>query len=289
MVTIGGVTLGGRTGERPCVLIGSIFYDGHRIVQDASEGRFDQGKARELVEQQAELSRLTGHPVMLDVIGGTEKSLIAYLEFLADLTDVPLLVDSMSIPVRLAAIRHFAGSSLLPRLVYNSLDEHCTREELTALAAAGVKHAVLMAFSNTALKPAAKLRLLREKLLPAARDAGIENLLVDPGVLDIASVGWVGASLEAIKAEGFPAGCAPSNALYSWRRSKGLGAPVFQAAAGSIFSYLLSKGADFLFYGPMANAPWVFPACAVADAVRAYAARLEGVRLQVAEHPLQYL
>ncbi len=258
MVNIEGVSLGGRVGERPAVLIGSIFYDGHRIVQDGNTGRFDRGKARDLVEQQAEL------------------------------TDVPLLVDSMSIPVRLAAVRRFAGSSMLSRLVYNSLDEHCTPEELAALADAGVKNAVLMAFSDTALKPAAKMRLLREKLLPAAREAGLENLLVDPGVLDVASIGWVGAALEELRAEGFAVGCAPSNALYSWRRAKGLEAPAFQAA-GAIFSYLLSKGADFLFYGPIANAPWVFPACAVADAVRAYAAKLDGVRPQVAEHPLQYL
>ncbi len=126
-----------------------------------------------------------------------------------------------------------------------------------------------------------------EKLLPAAREAGVENILVDPGVLDMAGIGWTALAIEEIKERtGYPVGCAPSNALYNWKRSKGLGTPAFEAAAGAGFSYLLKSGADFLFYGPIANAHWALPACAAADAVRTYAARLDGVRPKSSEHPL---
>ena len=38
--TIGDVRLGGRCGEIPTVLIGSIFYMKHKIVKDAQTGSF---------------------------------------------------------------------------------------------------------------------------------------------------------------------------------------------------------------------------------------------------------
>jgi tetrahydromethanopterin S-methyltransferase subunit H len=268
-------------------MVGSIFYAGHRIVRDEMKGEFDRPKARELLAEQAEMSALTGLSCMVDVIASTTPAMINYLEFLADATDAPLLADSMSAGVRMEVLRHFAGTAITSRLVYNSIDEHATPEELEAIAGAGVKSAVVMAFSNTAVKPAAKIKLLKGRLLPAAAAAGVENVLVDTGVLDVASVGWAAAAMKEIAAAaGLPVGCAPSNSLYSWKRARGLARPAFEAASGAIFSYLMSFGANFLFYGPIGSASWVFPACAAADAVRSYAARLEGVRPSSPEHPL---
>lgn len=282
-----GLTLGGRTGEYPCVMVGSIFYAGHRIVTDEARGEFDRNQARVLLARQEEMAALTGLPVMLDVIASTTAAMINYLEFLAAETAMPLLVDSMSATVRMETLRHFAGSGLCSRLIYNSLDINFTEAELAAIAAAGIKNAIVMAFANTALKPAAKLQLLKDKLLPAARSAGIENILVDPGVLDIASIGWTAAAMEEIRAAtGLPVGCAPANALYTWKRARGLATPAFEAAAGAIFSYLISHGADFIFYGPVGNATWAFPAGAAADAIRTYAARLQGVRPRIPDPPL---
>jgi len=81
-------------------------------------------------------------------------------------------------------------------------------------------------------------------------------------------------------------GCAPANALYGWKKKKGLEKNIFQLTAASVFSYLLGNSADFLLYGPLSIAPWAFPACATAEAVRSYAARLEGIRPLTADHPL---
>ena len=38
---IAGVIVGGQPGEYPTVLIGSIFYDRHKIVTDIMKGEFD--------------------------------------------------------------------------------------------------------------------------------------------------------------------------------------------------------------------------------------------------------
>jgi len=60
---------------------------------------------------------------------------------------------------------------------------------------------------------------------------------------------------------GLPCGCAPANALYTWLRKRKFQTPEFQACGAAVLALPLFAGADFLFYGPMENASWVYPFC----------------------------
>ena len=55
---IRGVKVGGQPGEYPTVLIGTIFYEGQKIVKDKNKGIFDRDAAEELIKRQEELSDL---------------------------------------------------------------------------------------------------------------------------------------------------------------------------------------------------------------------------------------
>jgi tetrahydromethanopterin S-methyltransferase subunit H len=287
---INGKVIGGQPGERPTTLVGSIFFRGHKIVSDTKRGIFDKDKARALLMKEAEVAEETGNPNIIDVIGDTGEALIRFIEFVALHSDAPILVDSVSASARMAAIRHFASSEVMPRLIYNSIDEHHTEEELTSIRECGVKNAVLLAFSSKYLKPQAKVKLLSEDLLIAAGEAGIENVLVDTGVLDIPSVGWSTDAIRLIKDQlGYPCGCAPcapSNALYQWDRLREKGMPAFESASSVTFTLPIAFGADFIFYGPIRNAPWAYSACATMDAMVAFAGRNHGIRPVNHEHPL---
>jgi tetrahydromethanopterin S-methyltransferase subunit H len=284
---IAGVEIGGQPGERPTVLIGSIFFDKHRIVSDPLRGIFDKERAKVLLEREAEQSASTANPRFIDTIGDTAEALINYIEFVAAHTDAPILVDSPLQKVRLETLRHFAGGEIIPRLIYNSIAEDFTEEELACIRECGVKSAVTLAFSTAAVKPKDRIKLLQEILLPACERAGIENILVDTGVLDIPSVSWAAHTISMVKEQlGYPAGCAPSNALFQWEKLRQQGTAAFQAAAASVFSLTQCQGADFLLYGPIRFAPWVYPACAAVDAMIAYEGRFNGIRPAVREHPL---
>jgi len=279
--------VGGQPGQRPTVLVGSIFFRGHKIVQDHRKGFFDKDKARALLERDSEVASETGNPHIVDVIGDTGEALIRYIEFVACHTDAPILVDSISANARMEAIRHFASSELIPRLIYNSIEEHYNEDELSCIQECGVKSAVLLAFSTRYLKPELRVQFLKEHLLEAAKRAGIENILVDTGVLDIPSLGWSTQAIRLTKDQlGYPSGCAPSNALYQWRKMRSRGTPTFEAASAVTFTLPISFGADFIFYGPIRNAPWAYPACAAMDAMIAAAGRNYGIRPISKEHPL---
>lgn len=284
---IAGVEIGGQPGQHATLLIGSIFFSGHKIVKDNLKGIFDKDKAKALLDRDAEASARTGNPRFIDVIGDTGPALINYLEFVAQHTDAPMLVDSFSQQVRLEALRHFAGTEVAPRLVYNSIAEDYTAEELDCLRECDIKSSIVMAFSTAAPRPRQRIKLLVEKLLPAAAQAGLENLLIDPGVLDIASIGWTALTIREIKETlGYPCGCAPSNAIFTWEKLRAQGQPAFEAAAAAAFTLTQTQGADFVHYGPIRNAPWVYQAAATVDAMTAYSGRVTGVRPVSENHPL---
>jgi len=285
--SMGNVQIGGQPGERPMVLGGSIFFNKHVIVTDPAKGVFDRDRARALLEKDAQMASRTGIPRFIDPIGETAEALIQYIEFVAVHSDAPILVDSPLQQARMEAIDYFAGGPLIPRLIYNSIAEDLTAGELACIRRSGIKSAVVLAFSATALRPADRIKLLRETLLPAAEEAGIENFLIDTGVLDLPSVSLAAQAIALVKEEfGFPAGCAPANALFIWEKNKKHDQTTFQAAAAAVFSLLRCAGADFILYGPMRFAAWAYPACAAADGLIAYGGRFEGIRPATKEHPL---
>jgi len=287
---IAGVEIGGQPWERPTVLIGSMFFAGDKIVQDPVKGIFDKEKARQLLKKEEEISKLTGNPRFIDVIGETSEALIAYIKFVASQTSAPIVVDSPSQNVRMEAIKYFSNSELIPRLIYNSIGVEHTQEELSCIKKCGVKNAILLAFSMKAMKPKRKIELLEKILIPAAKSAGVENIFVDTGVMDVASVSWVSLAIRDIKERfGFPTGCAPANALYTWEKMKKLGKLAFHAAASSALSITSLFGADFCFYGPIKHANWVYPAIATIDGLIAYGGRIKGLRPTTNNHPLYKL
>lgn len=134
------------------------------------------------------MSAKTGNPRIVDVIADTAESAINYLEFVASCYDAPLLVDSSLSQARMAALRHFRGSEIIPRLIFNSIDEHLSPEEETCLRECRVINAIVQPFSNRAIRPRDRLCLLEEELLPSTERTGVQNVILDVGVLDVPSV-----------------------------------------------------------------------------------------------------
>jgi tetrahydromethanopterin S-methyltransferase subunit H len=287
------VNIGGQPGEYPTVLIGSIFYEKHSLVQDPNKGIFDHTQAETQIKALEELSNKTGNPFILDVVGITFDAFIKYIDFIADVTKAPFLVDGPSADVRIPAIKHAFEIGLDDRAIYNSIDYNVKENEISNLKEIGVKSSVILAFNPQNVWPEGRLEILRGApgkmgLLEAATKAGIEKPLIDTAVLDVPSIGLALDAITLVKNEtGLPTGCAPSNAITTWKKVKRefslTGYDTCTASAGVM---TLTAGANFLLYGPIELANRVFPACAMADALIAYAGRRSGIKPKVSTHPL---
>ncbi len=113
---VGGVRIGGRPGANPTVLIGSVFYHGHKVNLDEDAGSFDAEEAEKRIRVQDEHSELTGNPCMLDVVGATPQAIEKHLEFAAEVTKAPLLIDGTTVEVRLAGLEYVAKAGLADRI-----------------------------------------------------------------------------------------------------------------------------------------------------------------------------
>lgn len=292
---IGGVKIGGQPGEYPTVLIGTIFYEGQKIVEDKDKGIFDGDTAEGLIKKQEELSDKTGNPHMLDVVVTSTNAISNYLSFCAKVTEAPLLLDAWPSKVRIQALRYVDEVGLSDRVVNNSLWFASGKDEIEALRSSSVNASVILAYNpkdRWARGPISMLKGTSEEkgLLEKAEGAGVDKKLIDTGVLHMPHVGISAKAIYDVKKEfGLPAGCSPANATTTWKKLKEFGPEASKACDASAQTLTIASCSDFLLYGPIESAGWIFPACAAIDAMMATAAKELGTEIQTRKHPLYRL
>jgi len=268
---IGGINIGGQPGENPTVLIGGIFYGGHRIVEDRKAGKFDRSRAEELINRQDELSDQTGIPCMIDVVGIMPGEFEPYLDFVSGITDVPILIDAWKIPIKVEGARYAVEVGLGDRVIYNSLapwSEDMGRE-VAEIRGIGLKSGLLMAYNESDPTPEGRIVVLKEVLLPSAAEAEFENVLVDTSVINLPSAAFSLLASYRVKDEfGLPVGCGPGNATSSWKFPReAWGDSGFAGVDSSCHAIASMLWNDFLFYGPIEHAQWIFPAVAASSSI----------------------
>ncbi len=264
---IGRVRIGGLPGEHPTVLIGSIFYHRQKILRNEVTGDFDEEKAEELIKAQEEFSEKTGNPHMLDVVASTPEAMEKFLDFISTVTDAPILLDGISAKVRIAALKYVKEHAPRNEIVYNSLTPEYRQEEVEKLQEIGVKSAILLAYNIREFTSEGRIKAI-EALLPVAHRAGIKNPLIDTCVLDIPSLGMACRALFELKNKfGLPTGCGAHNAIGTWKGlSKKMGQQAIHPSTAVASGIPVAIGADFVLYGPIESADYMFPAIAMIDA-----------------------
>jgi len=245
-----------RLGKGETLLVGSVFYWGHRIVSDPRRGLFDLEEARRLVEAQDQLAETYGVGSGLDVVGQTPEAVIKYIDFAAGATEGPILIDAVDARVRLAGAGHALELGLGDRAVYNSIAPWTGRGELEALRDLGVRYGIVF----TARKGRRRLSMEeRAKLLPGllrkARSARLTPL-VDLLLLEAMELAPLsGLAMKMRKELPHPIGCGTGNVTTTWEVPR---------AGAAALNALASLYMDFILYGPIEGAGEVFPAVGAA-------------------------
>ena len=262
-----GVKVGGDPGITPTVMIGSIFYKGHSIVQDPGKGIFNKTRAETLIKRVEEQTDKTGLPGMVDIVAENAVAAGRYMDFVAEVTEMPLVLDILSDEAQVESLQYASDQGLMDRVVLNSLTLHTGSPVYDKIREVGCSSAILLLYSATTLLSSDKSRLLDE-LLPRAEDAGVENILVDTAVIDIPSLGLASKAIYRIKDRyGYPAGCGAHNSIASWKRLKAkYRRDAVKSAVAVANSLPTALGADFVIYGPIDSAEDIFPAVALIDA-----------------------
>ena len=277
IVNIAGVKVGGQPGELPTVLAGTIFYDKHEIVEDVAKGLFDRTAAEELINLQEASSEETGNPHIIHIFGTTPKSITRYIDFVTEISEAPFLIDSPEGAVRSHAAEYVSEIGLADRAIYNSINLSINASEIEALALSDIDSSIILGFNamDSTLQGRMELLengagLLEEGLLSIADNCGIVNKLIDPSITPIGNGAGVALRMTiTAKAKwGHPTGSGIHNApsAWNWLNRKKEKNPILYKIC-DIGSTCLQQAAagDFILYGPIEYAPYVFPMAAMSD------------------------
>jgi len=288
---IGGIKVGGQPGENPPLLISSMFQKGDILLESRKEHRFNRHAAVERIREMERLAQETGVPGMVAMVANTADEMKTYIDFFTGVTDMPFVIDMWMQKTRLAVARYIAELDIQDRMLYNSITpwDEDIEAQVAEMKELGIKHVVVQVFDMEDKTPTGRVKSLK-RLLPIVEKGNFESILVDTAVMNLPATAFSLVANHLIKREfGLPAGCAPSNGTYMWRKtaSEHDREKFIPMDAGvNAISALMS---DFVFYGPMTGTSRAFPAVAAANSMTAALAYNENGFLPGDNHPLKIL
>jgi tetrahydromethanopterin S-methyltransferase subunit H len=270
---IGGAKLGGQPGDYPTVCCFSIFQESDKLFDKGSRRKgFNEQRAEALLKTADNMCQETGVTAMADIVASPGEKFNKYVDFVTSVSDMPFCVDAIMMQAKLQGAAYCAEKGLLDRMFYNSITvwEEDLQTEIKELAQIGVKHVLLVAFDQNDQTPNGRITGA-QKLLDAIEKAGakFETIIVDTTTLNAPANALCGIANKMIKEKwGFATASAPSNGSYmvlqQFKEKFGFrGWAGFDAAVEALSAFYYN---DLIFTGPLAGAPRVMTAVALADA-----------------------
>jgi len=285
---IGTAKIGGQPGENPTFLIGSIFWLGQKMVQDANKGIFDAKAAEQIINTMQNQSDITGVKFALDIVGTTELAFEKYIDFVPQHTDAALMLDAMSPKTRMAAANLAKKMGLTERCLYNSVYKGVTDAELANLKESGIKMSIVLADDPKDTTLEGKMNVIVEALALAEK-GGITKPLIDTAIPAFEpDMGTAVRTIPIMKEKyGHPVGLGSGNVVTTMGWVKANVAKEFRKGTVTATNTIMQMaGANWLMIGPAEQAEWVFPAVAVTDTYIASAAADLGTRPLDETHPI---
>jgi tetrahydromethanopterin S-methyltransferase subunit H len=286
--TIGRAKVGGQPGELPTFLIGSIFWLGQKMVQDANKGIFDAKEAEKIINTMQTQSDITGVQFGFDVVGTTDEAFGKYIDFVAKHCDAPIMLDAMSPKTRMTAANIAKKMGLSDRCLYNSVYKGVTDAELANLKDSGVKMSIVLADNPKDNTLEGKMSVIQEALALAEK-GGITKPLIDTAIPAFApDKGTAVRTIPIMKEKyGHPVGLGSGNVVTTMGWVKANFAKEFRPGCRTATNAIMqTAGANWLMIGPAEQAEWIFPAVAVTDTYIASAAGDLGTRPVDETHPI---
>ncbi len=300
---VGGVKVGGQPGEYPTVLIGTMFYNRHKIVTNEDTGEFDKGAADSLWNDMQEMGDITGNPYINQIVGETPEAIKKFIDWFVEVDDkTPFLIDSSAGDVRSAAADYVTEIGVAKRAIHNSINSSVHEDEIEAITRSGMDAAIVLAFNATDPSVKGKLEILEvggtgqdKGMLEIAKECGITKPLIDVAATPLGA--GAGATIRAVTTVkghlGLPVGAGYHNMASAWDWMKTFKKTHKDAyMPADIGTNLVAQimGSNFQLFGPIENATTVFPATAMVDIILAETAKELGIAIADEEnHPISKL
>ncbi|MBY8981506.1 MAG: tetrahydromethanopterin S-methyltransferase subunit H [Candidatus Lokiarchaeota archaeon] len=285
---LGKYTIGGDPREAPTAVIGTIFYLRQKnIFKDEAKGEIIKDFAEKLIKDQEELADKTGLVPGLDVILSYEASIKPILDFVIDITDMPIVLDAPTYDVKVKAVEYVKEAGVQERIIYNSITPESSDEEFELLVNSKIQNFILLGMESKKWTTQARIEVI-DSLVEKAKsfDFAQHNFIIDTAVLDITSLGLAMNAMHEVKNKyGFPVGSGAHNAVDTWKNLKLKFGDIKKYTSVVASTITLGAGADFILYGPVQHANIIYPNIAFIKAAHSQLLFDEG-RMAPISHPV---
>lgn len=241
---------------------------------------------------------------MVQIFSESVEAMKKYIDFVSAVTSSPFLIDSTEPRVRIEGARYVKEIGLIDKAIYNSINVSITEEEFNVLRELKMPNSIILAFNPADQSIKGKVAVLtsgggviKNGLLSIANECGVKTILIDVAATTLGSgAGAALASTYVIKSKfGYPTGSSVHNVISAWswlkriKKEHARGKDIFKFCDIASNALQVIIGGNFILYGPIENAEFVFPVIAMVDAIVTDMTHLE-LGLPIGEeHPYRKL
>jgi tetrahydromethanopterin S-methyltransferase subunit H len=251
----------------PPVLIGTIFYDGETIISRNHPEQFNEQKAKKRIDRHIQLASKYKIPGLIEISASDPKAMKYYLEFYLENYKTPFVLGG-TFDTRAAGVRYLEEQGIkTDEYVYNTISNLKRSQEVELLKKYNIKSLVVLIIGSENMTSTQRYAYLTEKtqhgnisILEGLKNIGVENILVDGGVINLESLAHILETQKLVSESlNLPVGTAPNLVLfkYSSPRLNKKFHTRFRRANIMAFATWYS---NFIFYGAIEDATECFSA-----------------------------
>jgi len=263
--SIGNIKVGYGNFDLPPIMIGTLFYQGQTLVNRKNPFDFDKEKAKKRIDTQIALSKQYKLPNLVEISANEPQSMPIYLEFYLDNYELPFILGG-TFEARLEGLQYLKEQGVHPDdYIYNAISNLKNSKEIEALMNFNIKNVVVLILAANNMTATQRFAYLTEKnqpnglsILNGLKDLGIENILIDGGVIDIESLAHILETQKIISESlRYPVGTAPSLFLFKFSSPR-LNSKFHTRYRRASIMAIASLFSNFIFYGAIEDAKECF-------------------------------
>ena len=263
------IKLGFGSFKHPPVLIGTMFYQGQRLIERSDITKFNKEKALKKIEKQVQLSEQYKIPALIEISADTPDAMISYLEFYFENFKPPFVLGG-TLDARIAGVSYLYEHGYKSEdFIYNAISNLKNQKEIELFKKYEIQTTIILILAAPNMTSTQRFSYITDKnqpnnlsLFDGLKKLGVKHIWVDGGVVNLESLVHILETQKIIStALKVPVGTAPNLFLFKYSSPR-LNLKFHTRYRRASIMFMASWYSNFIFYGPIEDATECFASTA---------------------------
>lgn len=255
--------------NHPPVLIGTMFYQGQRLIDHNDPTKFNEEKALKRISKHFQLSGQYKIPALIEISADTPDAMVKYLDFYLDHFKPPFVLGG-TIDARISGVNYLYEKGYNREdFIYNAISNLKNQKEIDLFKKSLIQTVVILILASPNMTSTQRFSYITDKNQPnnesifnRLKKLGIERIWVDGGIINIESLVHVLETQKIISTSlNIPVGTAPNLFLFKYSSPR-LNIKFHTRYRRSSIMFIASWYSNFIFYGAIEDATECFASAA---------------------------